>query len=190
MSGHKALLEHNPTLARLIHMRNPYIDPINIMQVGQLVVGRSVGWKVVVVGLGLDVLGLWLTWLVDWLLDVASWGGGGGQAVVGHGAWLAVSAVQCTPPHSSSSSCSLCPPLIAPRICCLSIQLCCLTAALFPQPMPRQTPMQPIPPPHTPSLTRQVEVLRRLRADPGNQKLRDALLVSINGIAAGMRNTG
>jgi phosphoenolpyruvate carboxylase len=36
----------------------------------------------------------------------------------------------------------------------------------------------------------QVEVLRRLRQDPTNQKLRDALLVSINGIAAGMRNTG
>uniref|UniRef100_A0A7S3VSI5 phosphoenolpyruvate carboxylase n=2 Tax=Dunaliella tertiolecta TaxID=3047 RepID=A0A7S3VSI5_DUNTE len=36
----------------------------------------------------------------------------------------------------------------------------------------------------------QVEVLRRLRQDPNNQRLRDALLVSINGIAAGMRNTG
>jgi len=67
VSGHKQLLEHNPTLRRLINMRNPYIDPINIMQ---------------------------------------------------------------------------------------------------------------------------VEVLRRLRADPNNVKLRDALLVSINGIAAGMRNTG
>lgn len=36
----------------------------------------------------------------------------------------------------------------------------------------------------------QVEVLRRLRTDPESARLRDALLVSINGIAAGMRNTG
>ncbi|EFJ52200.1 hypothetical protein VOLCADRAFT_56464 [Volvox carteri f. nagariensis] len=36
----------------------------------------------------------------------------------------------------------------------------------------------------------QVEVLRRLRKNPLNQRLRDALLISINGIAAGMRNTG
>ena len=36
----------------------------------------------------------------------------------------------------------------------------------------------------------QVEILRRLRQDGTNQALRDALLISINGIAAGMRNTG
>ncbi|KAK9823233.1 hypothetical protein WJX72_001252 [[Myrmecia] bisecta] len=36
----------------------------------------------------------------------------------------------------------------------------------------------------------QVEVLRRLREEPDNQSLRDALLITINGIAAGMRNTG
>ncbi|PWA69995.1 phosphoenolpyruvate carboxylase 4 [Artemisia annua] len=36
----------------------------------------------------------------------------------------------------------------------------------------------------------QVEILRRLRSDPENHKLRDALLITINGIAAGMRNTG
>lgn len=36
----------------------------------------------------------------------------------------------------------------------------------------------------------QVEILRRLRGDPENQRLRDALLLTINGIAAGMRNTG
>jgi phosphoenolpyruvate carboxylase len=36
----------------------------------------------------------------------------------------------------------------------------------------------------------QAEVLRRLREDGSNAPLRDALLVSINGIAAGMRNTG
>lgn len=36
----------------------------------------------------------------------------------------------------------------------------------------------------------QVEILKRLRCDDDNNKLRDALLISINGIAAGMRNTG
>ncbi|XP_031497139.1 phosphoenolpyruvate carboxylase 4-like isoform X2 [Nymphaea colorata] len=36
----------------------------------------------------------------------------------------------------------------------------------------------------------QVEILRRLRKDEDNNKLRDALLITINGIAAGMRNTG
>ncbi|XP_022157085.1 phosphoenolpyruvate carboxylase 4 isoform X2 [Momordica charantia] len=36
----------------------------------------------------------------------------------------------------------------------------------------------------------QVEVLKRLRCDSDNKKLRDALLITINGIAAGMRNTG
>lgn len=33
----------------------------------------------------------------------------------------------------------------------------------------------------------QVEILRRLREDPEDQGLRDALLVTINGIAAGLR---
>ncbi|XP_057845626.2 phosphoenolpyruvate carboxylase 4 isoform X2 [Cryptomeria japonica] len=36
----------------------------------------------------------------------------------------------------------------------------------------------------------QVEILNRLRQDVSNPKLRDALLITINGIAAGMRNTG
>ncbi|VFQ85484.1 unnamed protein product [Cuscuta campestris] len=36
----------------------------------------------------------------------------------------------------------------------------------------------------------QVEILKRLRRDAYNHKLRDALLITINGIAAGMRNTG
>ncbi|KGN51545.1 phosphoenolpyruvate carboxylase 4-like isoform X1 [Cucumis sativus] len=36
----------------------------------------------------------------------------------------------------------------------------------------------------------QVEILKRLRCDAENNKLRDALLITINGIAAGMRNTG
>ncbi|KAM0932958.1 putative phosphoenolpyruvate carboxylase [Dioscorea sansibarensis] len=35
----------------------------------------------------------------------------------------------------------------------------------------------------------QVEILKRLRQDEDNKKLRDVLLVTINGIAAGMRNT-
>jgi phosphoenolpyruvate carboxylase len=36
----------------------------------------------------------------------------------------------------------------------------------------------------------QVEVLRRLRKEPNSSRLRSALLLTINGIAAGMRNTG
>lgn len=36
----------------------------------------------------------------------------------------------------------------------------------------------------------QVEILKRLRRDEDNNKLRDALQITINGIAAGMRNTG
>lgn len=37
----------------------------------------------------------------------------------------------------------------------------------------------------------QVELLRRLRASAGeNEALREALIVTINGIAAGLRNTG
>ena len=42
----------------------------------------------------------------------------------------------------------------------------------------------------TPINMLQVEILRRLRLTPDDQQLRDALLVAINGIAAGMRNTG
>ena len=36
----------------------------------------------------------------------------------------------------------------------------------------------------------QVELLRRLRASEGDQRLRNAFLVTVNGVAAGMRNTG
>ncbi|GMH36089.1 hypothetical protein BSKO_03957 [Bryopsis sp. KO-2023] len=36
----------------------------------------------------------------------------------------------------------------------------------------------------------QVEILRRLRKDPTNSRFREALMITINGIAAGMRNTG
>jgi phosphoenolpyruvate carboxylase len=32
VTGHQHLCQHNPTLRRLIEMRNPYIDPINILQ--------------------------------------------------------------------------------------------------------------------------------------------------------------
>jgi phosphoenolpyruvate carboxylase len=32
--------------------------------------------------------------------------------------------------------------------------------------------------------------LHRLRSSGGDERLRDALLVTINGVAAGMRNTG
>jgi phosphoenolpyruvate carboxylase len=33
VTGHSRLLETNPSLRCLIEMRNPYIDPINILQV-------------------------------------------------------------------------------------------------------------------------------------------------------------
>jgi len=33
VTGHQHLCQNNPTLRRLIEMRNPYIDPINIFQV-------------------------------------------------------------------------------------------------------------------------------------------------------------
>ncbi|XP_015942741.1 phosphoenolpyruvate carboxylase 4 [Arachis duranensis] len=36
----------------------------------------------------------------------------------------------------------------------------------------------------------QVEILKRLRREDDNRKIRDALLITINGIAAGMKNTG
>ncbi len=36
----------------------------------------------------------------------------------------------------------------------------------------------------------QAEILSRLREDPDNARLRDALSVTVNGVAAGMRNTG
>lgn len=36
----------------------------------------------------------------------------------------------------------------------------------------------------------QIDLLRRLRAGDANESLRDALMVTINGISAGMRNTG
>lgn len=40
------------------------------------------------------------------------------------------------------------------------------------------------------SLCVQVEILRRLRLDSENLMLRDALMLTINGLASGMRNTG
>ena len=36
----------------------------------------------------------------------------------------------------------------------------------------------------------QIELLRRLRRADGDERLRQAFLVTVNGIAAGMRNTG
>jgi phosphoenolpyruvate carboxylase len=36
----------------------------------------------------------------------------------------------------------------------------------------------------------QIEVLRRLRGGDEDQRLRDAFVVTVNGIAAGMRNAG
>lgn len=36
----------------------------------------------------------------------------------------------------------------------------------------------------------QIQILKELRAKPGDKSLRDALMITINGIAAGMRNTG
>jgi len=36
----------------------------------------------------------------------------------------------------------------------------------------------------------QVELLRKIRENPDSEELKDALLITINGIAAGMRNTG
>ena len=36
----------------------------------------------------------------------------------------------------------------------------------------------------------QVELLRRLRESGGDDRIRDALLIAVNDIAAGMRNTG
>ena len=46
--GQKTLLANNPTLARLIQMRNPYVDPINILQVSMGGQGGQGGvWKCV-----------------------------------------------------------------------------------------------------------------------------------------------
>jgi phosphoenolpyruvate carboxylase len=101
VTGHHRLLETNPALRRLIEMRNPYIDPINILQVGGL------GW------------------------------------------WSA-----------APGSVSACVRGLLKAHCCCLLSL------------------------------PQVEVLRRARADAKNPRLREALLITINGIAAGMRNTG
>lgn len=36
VTGRKALLDNEPVLQRAIHLRNPYVDPLNLIQVGLL----------------------------------------------------------------------------------------------------------------------------------------------------------
>lgn len=45
VTGHARLGDNNPTLRRLIEMRNPHVDPINVVQVQQLSVGFRCGRK-------------------------------------------------------------------------------------------------------------------------------------------------
>jgi len=46
VTGHTRLLEDNARLRRLIEMRNPYIDPINILQVLGCVCACLLWWAV------------------------------------------------------------------------------------------------------------------------------------------------
>lgn len=112
VTGHHRLLETNPALRRLIEMRNPYIDPINILQVRAVVCMRG----------------------------------------------------RICRRHQLSAASSGDNPM-KPRMDAAEFGVC---ACVHPQ----------------------VEVLRRARADSRNTRLREALLITINGIAAGMRNTG
>ena len=115
VTGHQHLCQNNPTLRRLIEMRNPFIDPINILQV-------SASFPPACSGNCVRHRGpLWLL-------------------------------VRC-------------------QVCAL-MRLATVPAVAFTNHIPYRE---------------QVEILRRLREDPEDQGLRDALLVTINGIAAGLR---
>jgi hypothetical protein len=129
VTGHHKLLETNPALRRLIEMRNPYIDPINILQVRPCCIWR---WCMHYITIGSSTI--FSSFCLQQLLLGAK-----------------VDSRLAFPAPRSSLWLSLCGWL-------------CSYA--------------------------QVEVLRRARADSRNTRLREALLITINGIAAGMRNTG
>ena len=118
LTGHSRLMENNKTLRRLIQMRNPYVDPLNTLQIEIL---RRLGR-----------------------------GGGENRYHL----------------FDSSNCCHcngrLCLRYLLPSNQCLLEEMIFIFACVFP----------------------------RRRQDPTSQPLRDALLITINGIAAGMRNTG
>ena len=116
VTGHQHLCQNNPTLRRLIEMRNPFIDPINILQVLHTFLPACSRES---------ICHCWHLWLLVRGL---------------------ISSLRCWP----------------------TVTCCCNTLT--------QTPCR-----------EQVEILRRLREDPEDRALRDALLVTINGIAAGLR---
>ena len=36
VSGHAALMDGDPVIQRSVHLRNPYVDPLNYLQIGML----------------------------------------------------------------------------------------------------------------------------------------------------------
>lgn len=116
VTGHPTLLANNPNLKRLLEMREPYIEPLNILQV------RAQRER--------------------WMKGRERQEGERGMRE-----------------RERERTCCF------PSVCVL-FSLRFLLAC------------------------NQVEIIRRLRLDPGNAKLKDAMLLSINGVAAGMRNTG